>query len=638
MINRFVFSLSLISLSMTTALAADMVLDTPRFSSIDNFRDVAGTQTANSTRYNGTMRSGVFYRSNALVPSDSELTAFNAVGINTVFDLRTQDEIAEIPDILPTGASYQHIDILGNNDSGSNIGSVRPTTAAESMAMMQRVNVDFVSNDEMRDKFGLLFNELATAEGAALFHCTAGKDRTGWTAAILQSIAGVDSQTIMADYLATNEYAKTRVDATLAALPVEAAAVYEPMLTVDASYLQAGLDEVIKQYGDMDHYLKTGLGLSQETIYVLRARMVEYHALPGQENSIGNAAAGINLLKKLQNSELSGRYTAYNYYLQSAIEAETLGGVETTVGGQVYADTASYLLRQPATIDRALQPYINGIELDVGQNKVWAHMLADYISADGSKQAVSSDEQTYGILLGLTHRLNENLSTYGDLGYARGKVESGGGHIDTNTTFIGFGGRYGFNRLEQGLYTELGFNAGVIDYQSQREIGDGLGRTHGDTRGNQLGAKIALGYVYTTSTITVEPSVGMRVSHLHLNNFQETGSELALNVQGFDKTMTSAVANINLGVKPFISAGWTVAPMIKLGYEHTLSSPDVRSQGQIYDYGIEQRAAFDSRNQFKGGVNMAVSRGPLTLIAGGDATGGQGHHGYGGNLALVYAF
>ncbi|MGE4802922.1 tyrosine-protein phosphatase [Yersinia hibernica] len=493
-------------------------------------------------------------------------------------------------------------------------------------------------NDAKHNKFGLLFNELAVADGAALFHCTAGKDRTGWTAVILQSIAGVDRQTIMEDYLATNEYTQVRVDATLAVLPAEASAIYKPMLTVDASYLQAGLDEIVTQYGDMNNYLRTGLGLSQETIYVLRAKMVEYHSLPGQEDSYGNTEAGIQLLSQLQNSDLSGRNTAYNYYLQSAIDAETLSGVETRVGGQVYADTASYLLRQPATIDQALQPYLTGIELSEGQNKVWAHMLADVISVDGSRQAVSSDERTYGVVVGITHRVSENLSAYGDLGYARGKVESGGGQIDTNSTFLGLGGRYGVDNPEQGLYTELGFNAGVIDYQSQRELGSGLGKTSGDTDGHQLGAKLSLGYLYTTSTITLEPSIGMRVSHLHLDNVQETGSELSLNMDGFDNTMTSAVTNINVGVKPFISGRWSVTPVIRLGYEHTLSSPSVHSKGQLYDYDIEQSAAFSSRNQFRGGVNLAVNNGPLSMIAGGNIIEGQGNHGLSGNLALVYAF
>lgn len=126
-------------------------------------------------------------------------------------------------------------------------------------------------------------------------------------------------------------------------MPPAMAAIYEPLLGVDASYLQAGLDEISREYGSVDNYLKQGLGLSQETLYVLRGKMVQYGQLPGQSELRGNAAQGAALLNALQNSGLSGRYTDYNYYLQSAIDAGTLGGVETQVGGQIYADAASYL-------------------------------------------------------------------------------------------------------------------------------------------------------------------------------------------------------------------------------------------------------------------------------------------------------
>ncbi|PTT06317.1 tyrosine-protein phosphatase, partial [Pseudomonas sp. HMWF006] len=66
MFQRLVCSLSILSLSIATAHAAESVpLDTPRLQSIDNFRDIAGITTAYTTAHDGTLRSGVFYRSNA---------------------------------------------------------------------------------------------------------------------------------------------------------------------------------------------------------------------------------------------------------------------------------------------------------------------------------------------------------------------------------------------------------------------------------------------------------------------------------------------------------------------------------------------------------------------------------------------
>ncbi len=67
--HRALLSLSLLSLSIACANAAETNrLDTPRLAGIDNFRDIAGTTTAYTTLHDGVMRSGVFYRSNALTP------------------------------------------------------------------------------------------------------------------------------------------------------------------------------------------------------------------------------------------------------------------------------------------------------------------------------------------------------------------------------------------------------------------------------------------------------------------------------------------------------------------------------------------------------------------------------------------
>ena len=104
---------------------------------------------------------------------------------------------------------------------------------------------------------------------------------------------------------------------------------------------------MVASYGSMHAYLTQGLGLTETDIYVLRAKMVYYQTLPGQSQFFGNAVRGAALLNNLQNSPLSGHYTAYNYYLQSAIDAGTLGGVETRVGGQVHADAAAFSMQPP---------------------------------------------------------------------------------------------------------------------------------------------------------------------------------------------------------------------------------------------------------------------------------------------------
>ncbi|MFJ4542440.1 tyrosine-protein phosphatase [Pseudomonas sp. NPDC088885] len=639
MFQRLVCSLSVLSLSIAAAHAAESVpLDTPRLKSIDNFRDVAGITTAYSTAHDGTMRAGVFYRSNAITPSAADLATLNSLGIKAVYDLRTPSEIAGTPDTMLNGANYQNIDIIGATTSGSNITNISFNSAADAVAMMEQTNRAFVNDAGMRSQFGTLFNALASVDAAQLFHCTAGKDRTGWTAAVLQSIAGVDNATIMANYLATNDYTAARVAATLKAMPPSMAAVYGPLLGVQASYLQAGLDEVTAQYGTMDNYLKQGLGLSQETIYVLRGKLVEYNSLPGQAGLIGNAAAGAELLRELQNTNLSGTYSAYNYYLQSAIDAGTLGGVESQVGGQVHADAASYLLRQNAMIEQAAAPFASGTDLKVGQYRLWTTALAGYLGTDGSSHAESSNEHSQGLMVGITQRFSEQLSARGGFGYSKGTVGGAGGEADTDFTFLNVGARYGFTSLEQGLFLDANGSAGYVDYDSKRDLGGGLGSAKGDTHGNLTGATLALGYRAPVNGMVFEPSLGFRVSHLDLNGFTEKGSELALDVDDNTATRRSAVANLNVGFAPVAMGAWQLVPGVQVGYERTLGDNEVDSQSHLLGLDIEQRAAFDNRDQFSGGVNVMANLGALSLGAEIGANGGGDSHGFNGGLKASYAF
>ena len=135
---------------------------------------------------------------------------------------------------------------------------------------MREVYDAFVRDPLARAAYRDLLTALATDDVPQLFHCTAGKDRTGWAAALLLEIAGVDRDTIMADYLLTNDVSSATRDKYLALiaehLGPEKVAVYEPTMIVEASYLQTAYDAVAELYGSIDGYLRDGLGLADQTI------------------------------------------------------------------------------------------------------------------------------------------------------------------------------------------------------------------------------------------------------------------------------------------------------------------------------------------------------------------------------------
>lgn len=242
-------SLSLGSSGLGSAEAAPV--DAPRLASVDNFRDVAGVGEGYALPDGRHLRKGVLYRSNAVHPDAADLATLTGLGLTAVYDLRTPDAVAEEPDLLPGGVRYTNIDIFGRDLESEGARSIR--SAADARAFMESMNRGFVVNDHERSALARVFTALANTDGPQLFHCNSGKDRTGWVAAVLQGIAGTDRETILGDYLLTNEYA--------------------PMMGVERSYLEAGLAALDAEYGDMNGYLTDGLGLSPDTVATLRAKL-----------------------------------------------------------------------------------------------------------------------------------------------------------------------------------------------------------------------------------------------------------------------------------------------------------------------------------------------------------------------------
>jgi protein-tyrosine phosphatase len=136
----------------------------------------------------------------------------------------------------------------------------------------------YVTGAAQRAAYGALLTRLADGPGAQLFHSNAGKDRAGWVAALLLSIANVPLDVIMQDYLLSNVYLVPSIKAQTDRLRAQdgdaVASAEAPLMNVQENYLQAGFDQVQASYGTMMSYLTQGLGVSQTTIDTLHSRLV----------------------------------------------------------------------------------------------------------------------------------------------------------------------------------------------------------------------------------------------------------------------------------------------------------------------------------------------------------------------------
>ncbi|CAM5638932.1 tyrosine-protein phosphatase [Streptomyces tanashiensis] len=235
-----------------------------RLSGTVNLRDAGGYRTANGQW----VRMGEVYRSDALDKLTAEDRAeLRRLDVRTVFDLRMEDERAKDPDKVPEGVDYVVADVF----AGSGAFLSLPRSPAEAERMMAEAERSMVSGDGGRKAYSQVFDGIREDDArAVLFHCTAGKDRTGWAGAALLTALGVPQDTVMADYLASNTYRKAADDAVLGHLPPQQAAVYKPLLEVRAEYLDSGYDEVEATYGSFDRYLKDALGIDHRELKRLK--------------------------------------------------------------------------------------------------------------------------------------------------------------------------------------------------------------------------------------------------------------------------------------------------------------------------------------------------------------------------------
>ncbi|MFG2293891.1 tyrosine-protein phosphatase [Streptomyces sp. NPDC048603] len=229
-----------------------------------NFRDAGGYRTTSGQW----VKMGEVYRSDALNKlTADDLAKLQRLRVKTVFDLRMADERAKDPDKVPAGAEYVVADVF----AGSGSFQTMPRTPDEAVKAMVDAEKAMVSGEGGKKAYTQVFEAIREDDArSVLFHCTAGKDRTGWSNAALLTALGVPQETVMADYLASNDYRKAANDAILGHLPPQQAAVYKPLLDVRPEYLNAGFDEAEAKFGTFQGYLKDGLGIDARELKRLK--------------------------------------------------------------------------------------------------------------------------------------------------------------------------------------------------------------------------------------------------------------------------------------------------------------------------------------------------------------------------------
>jgi protein-tyrosine phosphatase len=169
---------------------------------------------------------------------------------------------------LPTAAAAQAAQLVS-----APVGLVGTLAGRDVAEQMRATYRRLVVGDAARAAYATFLRTVLDPDRTpVLFHCTAGKDRTGWAATVLLLAAGVDEDGAMEEFLAVNPAVRAVFAPLLAQLDDlgEDSSVLVPFLEVRPDYLQAAFDQVRATYGSFDGYLREGLGLSPLEIEGLR--------------------------------------------------------------------------------------------------------------------------------------------------------------------------------------------------------------------------------------------------------------------------------------------------------------------------------------------------------------------------------
>jgi protein-tyrosine phosphatase len=241
------------------------------FEGARNLRDLGGYPVAAG----GSVRWKVLYRSDSLAElTPADLETLTMLNLHTLIDFRTEAERKIRPNRLPPGLPLNVVEIgflaAGGHEMLRNAAlGLIDEHDVQAILMAHYQSFPVAHNPEYRQ----LIAHIERAVGRpVLFHCTSGKDRTGFGAAVILLALGARREAVLEDYVLTNHY-KRDIQHLLSAKT--SPAVAEALMSAEPRYLRASFKAIDEHYGSDDAYLERGLGLGAERREKLRTFLTE---------------------------------------------------------------------------------------------------------------------------------------------------------------------------------------------------------------------------------------------------------------------------------------------------------------------------------------------------------------------------
>ena len=249
-----------------------------------NTRDLGGMRAKDGRA----IRPGRLIRSGELCRASASDIRWLSDHVSLVVDFRTAEKRKEMPDPILPNVENLHLPVLESLTAGISRDAKSDKEAYSLIALEPDRARDFmignyeklIKSDFSRSQYGAFIGLLTKPrDGAILWHCTAGKDRAGFASVIVQEILGVGHDSIVADYLKTNDYLADEYQHLRETALHQAERVNEQSLAylfgAHEEYLAAVYQTVEKIYGSFQGFIREGLGVSEAAQEALRRIYLE---------------------------------------------------------------------------------------------------------------------------------------------------------------------------------------------------------------------------------------------------------------------------------------------------------------------------------------------------------------------------
>ncbi|MDE6505505.1 MAG: tyrosine-protein phosphatase [Clostridia bacterium] len=265
-----------------------MRIERLKLKKLNNTRDLGGFPAENGKRikYGKLIRSGKLYK----LPK-STVSALEALNVTTVIDLRIEREKYEYPSTEIKGVKLVSLPLVCTATVGiTHTKSMARTMLKESKRIktefgsadnyMQSVYELLLFNEQSQEKLKEFFKLVSADESCILWHCNAGKDRTGLCAMLLESLLGVDEDLIIKDYCISNKFQFgkrfwQKAGLVIAPIPLRFKQILYALMAAKPQYIKGAITEIKRRYGSVAEYCKQALGVTDEQIKALKDKYLE---------------------------------------------------------------------------------------------------------------------------------------------------------------------------------------------------------------------------------------------------------------------------------------------------------------------------------------------------------------------------